>query len=108
MRIRCPGGLAPLRCRRRTPRWDTAGRTAGAVGLSEAATQPHRRLRVAPILLILPHTPSYSLILRTRYTRHELRSMDGDALIRAIARPAIGLRQAEVAARALAEPRADR
>src|SRR5262249_52993488 len=53
MRIRCPGGLAPLRCRRRTSRWDTAGRTAGAVGLSETSAQPHRRLRVAPELLKL-------------------------------------------------------
>src|SRR5256885_12019274 len=33
-RLHCPGSFTPLRYQRRMSRWDTAGRTAGAVGLS--------------------------------------------------------------------------
>ena len=55
--IRCLENLPPLRYRKRTSRWDTAGRTAGAVRLSEASAVPHRRPRVAPERRVRPVNP---------------------------------------------------
>src|SRR5262245_20087087 len=48
MRVRCAEGFAPPRYQGRTPRYETAGRTAGVVTSSRRATQFPQHPRVEP------------------------------------------------------------